>query len=57
MEAAANSIIVVLKRNAPFNCMGTPFLGIHSMKVCPHALALAFASDKYNKVSYGQVVK
>ncbi len=38
VEATTNHIIVVLTWNVPFNCMGSPFWGIHPMKkmsTCP----------------------
>jgi hypothetical protein len=37
-----------MNHKAPFNCMGSPFFGIHPKKKCPHALLHAFASERYD---------
>jgi hypothetical protein len=34
-------------KNAPFTLMGSSSFAVQPMKICPHALLRAFASDKY----------
>ncbi len=47
-EATTKRRIAHNVKNAPFNFMGLPSLGVQPMKKCPHALLRASNSDEYD---------
>jgi hypothetical protein len=47
-EAMTKQRIAHSVKNAPFNFMGPPLLGVQPMKKCPHAWLQALDSDRYD---------